>query len=273
MRVDWQRKEIGTMGIPLSKLSPVLLCLLRVVAGFLFWQHGVQKLLGWFGGQTVSTFSLFWFAGILETIGGPLIAIGLLTRPVAFLLAGEMFVAYLIAHLPQGFWPIRNGGVVPLLFGFTFLHLAAAGPGAMALESSSSKLPWNRWMSKFAPATLAIMRVGSAFLYWQYGAVKLGLLSNRRVRAFQLLWFAAVMEFFGGPLIALGLFTRLLAFLFSGEMAVAFWMSHAQRGQGFWPIQNGGEPAVLLCFLFLYLAAAGPGPLSLDGAFRKSSRR
>ena len=241
----------------------------------LFMQHGVQKLVGWFGGQTVSAFSLLWFAGLLETIGGPLIAIGLLTRPVAFLLAGEMLVAYLIAHLPQGSWPINNGGIVPLLFGFIFLHLAAAGPGAMALESlSSRKASWNRWAGKFAPATLAILRVGSAFLFWQYGALKFGFLGGRRVGAFRLLWFAGVMEFFGGPLIALGLFTRPLAFLFSGEMAVAFWTSHVPRGQGFWPIQNGGEPAVLLCFIFLYLAATGPGPFSLDRAvFRKSARR
>jgi putative oxidoreductase len=74
------------------------------------------------------------------------------------------------------------------------------------------------------------------------------------------------MEFFGGPLIALGLFTRLLAFLFSGEMAVAFWMSHAQRGQGFWPIQNEGELAVLYCFLFLFIAAQGAGRWSVTGS-------
>jgi len=258
----------------LNKLSPILLGLLRIVAGFLFWQHGLQKLFGWFGGQTVFAFSLLWFAGVLETIGGPLIAIGLLTRPAAFVLAGEMLIAYLIAHSHQGLWPIQNGGVVPLLFGFIFLHLAAAGPGAMALESFSVKLSWNRWVAKAAPATLAILRVGSAFLYWQYGALKFGFLGGRRVGAFQLRWFAGVMEFFGGPLIALGLFTRLLAFLFSGEMAVAFWTSHVPRGQGFWPIQNGGEPAVLLCFIFLYMASTGPGAWSLDGVrSRKSARR
>ena len=261
------------MAVLLNKLSPLLLALLRIVAGFLFWQHGAQKLFGWFGGEIVSALSLLWFAGLLETIGGPLIAVGLLTRPVAFLLAGEMLVAYLIAHLPQGFWPLRNGGVVPLLFAFIFLHLAAAGSGAIALESLfSSKLSGNRWFAKFAPATLAILRLGSAFLFWQYGASKfLGMFGGRPVGMFQLRWFAGVMEFFGAPLIALGLFTRPLAFLLSGEMAVAFWTSHVPRGPGFWPIQNGGEPAVLLCLIFLYMATTGPGPLSLDRAFSRKS--
>jgi putative oxidoreductase len=84
-----------------------------------------------------------------------------------------------------------------------------------------------------------------------------------------LLWFAGVIETFGGLLIILGLFTRPAAFLLCGEMAVAYFKQHA--GRGTWPISNGGELAVIYCFVFLYLVYAGAGPLSLDRAVRKKS--
>jgi len=82
-----------------------------------------------------------------------------------------------------------------------------------------------------------------------------------------LLMAAAVIEVVGGGLIALGLFTRIAAFVCSGQMAVAYFMAHGS--QGFWPALNGGEAAILFCFIFLYLACAGPGAWSLDGAVRK----
>src|SRR3989304_1862081 len=158
----------------LSKLSPILLSLLRIVAGFLFAQHGLAKLFGWFGGQVVPTFSLLWFAGVLETIGGPLIMVGLLTRPVAFVLAGEMLVAYWIGHHSRGGWAIRNGGVVPLLFGFIFLHLSAAGGGRIAIDSlRAAKSSMNKWLDKLSHATLLILRLGAAFLFFEFGASKL----------------------------------------------------------------------------------------------------
>jgi putative oxidoreductase len=84
-----------------------------------------------------------------------------------------------------------------------------------------------------------------------------------------LLWFAGVLECFGGLLIMLGLFTRPVAFLLCGEMAVAYFKQHA--GKGLWPISNGGELAVIYCFVFLYLVSAGAGPLSLDRAVRKKT--
>jgi putative oxidoreductase len=258
----------------LKKLEPPFLSVLRIVAGFLFWQHGVQKLLGWFGGDASPAFSLFWFAGVVETLGGPLITLGLLTRPVAFLLAGEMLVAYLIAHAPEGPWPRANGGVQALQFLVIFLHLAAAGSGPLALDSFvSARSQMKNIFSRFELFTRTLLRVMAGFLFWQYGAAKLiGFLGGRPAEFPNLRWFAGVLEFFGGPLIALGLFTRGLAFILSGEMAVAFWTGHVPRGQGFWPIQNGGEPAVLFCFIYLYLMAAGPGRWSLDGlCFRKES--
>lgn len=114
--------------------------LLRVMTGLLFMQHGVQKLFGllvdpsrpWNGAPPM--FSLFWFAGVLEVFGGALIVLGLLTRPVAFLLAGEMAVAYFQAHFPRSFWPVMNGGEGPVLFCFIFLHLFAVGAGPWSVD-------------------------------------------------------------------------------------------------------------------------------------------
>jgi putative oxidoreductase len=115
--------------------------LLRVFAGALFMQHGVQKLFGlladpsrpWSGAPPA--FSQFWFAGVLETFGGLLIVLGLFTRPVAFVLAGEMAFAYFMAHAPRGFWPVRNGGENVVLFCFVFLYLAFAGAGPFSLDA------------------------------------------------------------------------------------------------------------------------------------------
>lgn len=115
--------------------------LLRVVTGALFMQHGVQKLFGllvapdrpWNGPPPM--FSQFWFAGVLEVFGGALIVLGLFTRPVAFLLAGEMAVAYFQAHFPRNFWPIRNGGENVVLFCFVYLYLFATGGGPYSLDA------------------------------------------------------------------------------------------------------------------------------------------
>ena len=107
---------------------------LRIVAGFTFSLHGYQKALGLFGGHPAHTMSLLWVAGVLETAGGGLIILGLFTRPVAFLLCGEMAVAYFRQHFPRGFWPIQNGGELPVLYCFLFLYLFAAGPGPISLD-------------------------------------------------------------------------------------------------------------------------------------------
>ena len=112
---------------------------LRVIAGVLFSLHGYQKLLGLFGGMggqgaTAHIWSELWVAGVLETAGGALLILGLFTRPVAFLLCGEMAVAYFHHHLPRGFWPILNGGELAVLYCFIFLYLVAAGPGSISLD-------------------------------------------------------------------------------------------------------------------------------------------
>ena len=116
--------------------------LLRVVTGALFMQHGVQKLFGLLGDPSrpwngpPPMFSQFWFAGVLEVFGGALIVLGLFTRPVAFLLAGEMAVAYFQAHAPRGVWPILNGGEPAVLFCFVFLYLFAAGGGPYSADAA-----------------------------------------------------------------------------------------------------------------------------------------
>ena len=123
----------------LKALTPRALSVLRIVIGFTYSLHGYQKLFGMFGGMggkgaTAAFGSLPWTAGILETFGGALIILGLFTRPVAFLLCGEMAVAYFRAHAHRAFWPILNGGEVAVAYCFVFLYLAFAGPGTVSLD-------------------------------------------------------------------------------------------------------------------------------------------
>jgi putative oxidoreductase len=118
--------------------------LLRIVTGLLFMQHGVQKLFGLLGGMGQSGGAaefgtLMWVAGILETFGGLLIALGAFTRPVAFLLSGEMAVAYFKVHFPQNFWPLLNRGEVVVLFCFIYLYFAAAGAGGFSIHALRRK--------------------------------------------------------------------------------------------------------------------------------------
>jgi putative oxidoreductase len=121
-------------------LEPFARSLLRIVAGFTFSLHGMQKLLGLFGGLNgkgapVPIASLLWFAGGLELIGGLLLILGLFTSPVAFILCGEMAVAYFKAHLPHGFLPLLNHGELAVLYCFIFLYLCVAGAGPLSLDS------------------------------------------------------------------------------------------------------------------------------------------
>ena len=119
-----------------GKLIELTLNALRIVAALLFMQHGVQKLFGMLGGGQVETLmSLRGLAGILEFGGGLLLALGLFTRPVAFVLAGEMAVAYFTAHLPRGFWPIMNQGELAAFYCFTWLFFFANGPGKYSLDA------------------------------------------------------------------------------------------------------------------------------------------
>jgi len=124
----------------LASLQPYARSLLRIVAGFTFSLHGFQKLLGLFGGMggkgmTASFPTLPWFAGSLELVGGMLLLVGLFSAPVAFLLSGQMAVAYFMYHYPRGFFPISNGGELSALYSFLFLYLSLAGPGPVSLDA------------------------------------------------------------------------------------------------------------------------------------------
>jgi putative oxidoreductase len=131
--------------MPRPSLQDSALTLLRVVAGLLLMQHGAQKLFGWLGGRQVETLaSQFGLAGVLEFFGGLLLVLGLFTRPVAFLLSGEMAVAYFQMHAPNGFWPIQNRGELPVLFCFVFLFLAATGAGPLSLDAVRARASLRR---------------------------------------------------------------------------------------------------------------------------------
>ena len=118
--------------------APRLLSVLRIMAALLFMAHGTMKLFGFpdSGRPGPELFSLMGFAGTLEVIGGALLVIGLFTRPVAFILSGMMAVAYFMAHAPQGFHPIQNGGESAILFCFVFLYLVAAGAGSWSVDAA-----------------------------------------------------------------------------------------------------------------------------------------
>lgn len=126
----------------LGKYAPYLYALLRIVAGLMFAMHGSQKLLGFPGGQDpVPLFSLFGLAGVIELVGGLMIAFGFLASPAAFIASGMMAVAYFMAHAPQGALPILNGGEPAVLYCFLFLYIAAQGSGVWSVDAAKRRRP------------------------------------------------------------------------------------------------------------------------------------
>lgn len=117
-----------------GRFTEVTFALMRFMVGVLFACHGAQKLFGVLGGKVMTGTPLMLTAGIIEFVGGLLIAVGLLTRIAAFLSSGEMAVAYFMSHAPQGFWPILNGGELAVLYCFVFLFVAAHGGGMYSLD-------------------------------------------------------------------------------------------------------------------------------------------
>lgn len=119
-----------------TQWSSRLLSVLRIVAAFMFITHGTAKFFSFPTslGMEVQLFSLIGLAGALEIVGGALLLLGLFTRPVAFILSGEMAFAYFIAHAPQSFWPLVNRGESAVLFCFVFLYIAAAGAGPWSVD-------------------------------------------------------------------------------------------------------------------------------------------
>lgn len=126
-------------------LDPYAECIhdtLRIVAGYLFMLHGLQKLFGVLGGQQMEVVSLLGLAALIETVGGALIALGLFTRPAAFIASGEMAAAYFMGHVArqgQFLFPVANQGEPAVLYCFLFLYLASVGPGAWSLDARLGK--------------------------------------------------------------------------------------------------------------------------------------
>jgi putative oxidoreductase len=127
-----------------AALGPRLQSLLRIVAAFMFMLSGTTIVFAVPAGMppnggTAPLMSQIWIGGVLELVGGALLLVGLFTRPVAFLLAGEMAVAYFQFHFPQGFWPSMNGGVAAALYCFVWLYFSAAGAGPWSLDARREK--------------------------------------------------------------------------------------------------------------------------------------
>jgi putative oxidoreductase len=121
----------------LDDWRPRVLSILRIFAGLLFMEHGLSKLFSFpipFAGGQPAMFQLLWFAAVIEVVGGLLLALGLFVRPVAFIMSGEMAIAYFYAHNPRGFYPLANGGEAAILYCFIFLYFFVAGGGAWSLD-------------------------------------------------------------------------------------------------------------------------------------------
>ena len=120
----------------LGRFAPYFYTALRIFAGLAFAQHGAQKLFGVLGAkQALPLMSQMGLAGVIEFVGGIMIALGLFTSPIALLASGEMAWAYFQAHAPRGFWPVTNGGELAALYCFVFLYFAAMGSGKFSVDA------------------------------------------------------------------------------------------------------------------------------------------
>ena len=263
----------------LAGASPQILSLLRIVVAYLFMAHGTQKLFGYppprGGFDGFELFSWVGLSGLLETLGGLSVFLGLFTVPVAFVLSCEMALVYLLNHATESFWPGFNGGDLWFFYCFAFLYLAAAGGGAWSLDARlRGKAKPTGFLTPWEPQLRSVFRIATLFVFiphgtedtigWPWPAGE----EPFEGPTFSLNGYGHLIETVLGPLVFLGLFTRPLAFMFSGEMAVAYFVSHQPRT--FWPILNLGEDAIYFSFAFLFFAAAGGGPWALDRLRKRS---
>ncbi len=124
----------------LGRFAPEIRSILRIVVALLLLQHAFSKFFGFPAATNApATFSLIWWAGAIELVGGILLLIGLFSRPAAFILSGELAFAYFIGHAPKGFYPLTNGGELAVLFCFVFLYLAVAGPGPWSVDAGRGR--------------------------------------------------------------------------------------------------------------------------------------
>ena len=261
--------------VPL-RFTPELTSLARIIFGFLVFRHGMEQVLGFPGSWLdVPTASLFGVLKLLCFPGGVLIMLGLFTRPVALVLGVAHLLYWLVEPLPEylleGSRLFGSRGaptdhlMLPALF---FVYLSFTGPGPLSLDRLLGRDLDTVPNPRRAAYALTVLRVVAGFLFIFHGTGKIApTLDPMSLRAL-----AMVLEVVGGPMIMLGLLTRPLAFLLCGEMAFAYFMSHAP--EGFWGSfrEPNQEAAILFCFFYLFLWAAGPGPFSLDSRRSKRAR-
>jgi putative oxidoreductase len=256
-------------------MMPRALFVVRVVAGLLFWMHGLEKLFGFAGARPETTLlGIRGIAGLLEGVGGALLVIGLCTRPTAFILSGEMAVAYFRAWAPRGFFPIANGGEEATLNAFIFLWLAAAGAGPWSLDAvlQKGRAPGalRQRAAALEPHARALLRLVVGLLLTLHGVRKIfdvlptiaGRVGAPPLALDSLPAATGVVEIVAGPLLMAGLFVRQTACVVAAEALVAY-LAIAQP-RALWPIRNGGIEVLLYAAVMLYFAVAGSGPWSLD---------
>ena len=255
----------------LDRLTPYLQSLARIVFGFLILRHGMEQLLGYPEASAAARMS---YEGILELVAVPaglLIIAGLFTRQVGLVLAVMYLTLFFVGPLQRGPFTHRNGGDPVLLNAFFFLYLSASGGGAWSVDRLRGRESVDdRW----AHTTLGVLRIVAGCLFVMHGLEKFFGVGGGRIDRdiMTMRGLGGWLESFGGPLIIAGLFTRPVAFILSGEMAVAYFRSWAPRG--FWQSFTlpGMEASILFCYLFLFLCAAGPGAWSVDELLRRRAR-
>jgi putative oxidoreductase len=263
-------------GIP-SKWTLEIQSIARIVIGFLVFRHGMEQVLGFpAAGTDVPSASLYGVLKVLCFPAGLLLMLGLLTRPTALVLA-IAHVAYWFAEpLPQALFEgarLFGSRGAPsdhlLLPGLFCAYLFFSGSGAWSLDRWLRRTAASGADSQAAAYSLAVLRIVAGVLFIPHGLGKIApALDPMSLRAL-----AMVLELVGGPMIILGLYVRPLAFVLSGEMAFAYFMSHAPRG--FWGsfAEPNQEAAILFCFLFLFFWAKGAGAWSLDAVLERRRER
>jgi putative oxidoreductase len=265
----------------LAGYAPYVLLAVRIAAAVLFFQHGAQKLFGFTGSRPVplDELTLRTVAGFLETIGPALLVAGLLTRCTAFILCGEMAVAYFMSWAPRGFWPVNNGGEEAVLFCYLFVWMVTAGPGAWSIDGwiqrrfhAAPVRAWRRLLMACEPYTRAVLRIIVGFILVQHGARKafgvLAMVGGRRnVPPLALDGLPAVtgyLDLLAGALLMQGLLTRQTSLVAALELLAAYLLVAAPRGP--WPISNGGSEALLIVAILACFVTLGAGAASVDRA-------
>lgn len=256
----------------LDRLTPYLQSLARIVFGFLILRHGMEQLLGYPEASNAARMSYEGFLELVAVPAGLLMIVGLFTRQVGLVLAVMYLTLFFVGPLQRGPFTHRNGGDPVLLNAFFFLYLSASGGGAWSVDRLRGRESVDdRW----AHTTLGVLRIVAGCLFVMHGLEKFFGVGGGRIDRdiMTMRGLGGWLESFGGPLIITGLFTRPVAFILSGEMAVAYFRSWAPRG--FWQSFTlpGMEASILLCYLFLFLWAAGPGAWSLGDLLHRRAQK